>query len=250
MSESGSPWFEDDAFWMEFAPYMFNEDKWGSAPEEAAAALRLMEMEPGSRILDSCCGVGRHSVAFAELGCRVTGVDRTLPYLEAARETAASRELDIEFVHADVRTFRRERAFDGAANLFTSFGYFESPGEERSMVENIRDSLREGGAFLVDVTGKEVLARKWVERDWFRDRDATILTEYRIRDDWTRLENHWILILPDRRVDYTFSHRIYSAAELTALFLSSGFSRTEVYGGFDGRTYDQDAERLIVAAFR
>ncbi|MFJ3446463.1 hypothetical protein ACIPM2_35455 [Streptomyces sp. NPDC086081] len=43
---------------------------------------------------------------------------------------------------------------------------------------------------------------------------------------------------------------MYSAVELRRMVEEAGFGRVEVFGGFDGRPYDENAERLILRAVR
>jgi hypothetical protein len=58
-----------------------------------------------------------------------------------------------------MREFRREAVFDLALSLFTSFGYFAAREDDLTVLQNVRAGLRPGGAFLIDVVGKEWLAR-------------------------------------------------------------------------------------------
>jgi SAM-dependent methyltransferase len=53
-------------------------------------------------VLDLACGAGRHSLAAAALGARVTGVDRGPAKLAAARERAAAAGLTIEWLELDL----------------------------------------------------------------------------------------------------------------------------------------------------
>jgi 2-polyprenyl-3-methyl-5-hydroxy-6-metoxy-1,4-benzoquinol methylase len=53
-------------------------------------------------VLDLACGEGRHSLAAAALGARVTAVDRDEVRLAAARERAEAQGLSIEWVAADL----------------------------------------------------------------------------------------------------------------------------------------------------
>jgi SAM-dependent methyltransferase len=54
------------------------------------------------RVLDLACGSGRHSLAAALLGARVTAVDRDEERLATARELAADRGLEVEWRVADL----------------------------------------------------------------------------------------------------------------------------------------------------
>ena len=59
-------------------------------------------IHPGARVLDLACGAGRHSLAAAALGAKVTGVDRDPAKLAAARERAAAAGLTIEWLEMDL----------------------------------------------------------------------------------------------------------------------------------------------------
>ncbi len=241
-------WHEQDSFW-ETVP-MFDEHHWQIAPEQVESVISLLGLEPGATVLDLPCGVGRHSLEFARRGFRVTGVDRTEAYLQTARQRAAAEALDVEWLQADMREFVRPEAFDAAINLFTSFGYFEDPQEDRRVAENLYRSLKPGGALVMDVMGKEVLARVFQPRDWQELPDGTFyLQERKVAGNWTWMENRWILLRPDgQRHEYAVGHRIYDGAGLEALLLDTGFPSVAIYGSLDGVPYDTQARRLVAVA--
>ena len=245
MALEESPWFEDEDFWLHFAPVMFSADRWARSREEMEKASVILGLGAGARVLDTCCGVGRHAVELHDLGFRVTGVDRLQTYLDAARETAAEIAGEIEFVLEDVRRFVRPGFFDGAINMFTSMGYFVELEDELMFLKNIYDSLRPGGAFLIDVMGKEILAKYFKPTEWYEDDCGLVLAEYTILDGWTHLHNRWIVVTDEGRYEYSFAHRVFSGAELSLLLKKAGFETVEVYGSLDRIPYDQNAERLV-----
>ena len=151
-------WHEDDEFWKVFAPHMFTEDRWDATPAEVDNLLSLLALRPGAAVLDLCCGPGRHSLELARRGFCVTGVDRTESYVQEARERAARDELGVEFVEDDMRRFCRPDAFDAAIMMYTSFGYFEDPAENRQVLANVCRSLRDGGVLLIETMGKPVIS--------------------------------------------------------------------------------------------
>jgi 2-polyprenyl-3-methyl-5-hydroxy-6-metoxy-1,4-benzoquinol methylase len=57
---------------------------------------------PGSRVLDLACGEGRHGLAAAARGARVTAVDRDEVRLAAARERAEAQGLSVDWIAADL----------------------------------------------------------------------------------------------------------------------------------------------------
>jgi SAM-dependent methyltransferase len=242
-------WYDDDSFWETFQNYMFDSRRLGLAPAEVDQMIALLGPQSGAAVLDLCCGIGRHSLEFARRGFKVTGVDRTLPYLDQARASASKENLKIEFVRSDMREFSRPAAFDAAINFFTAFGYFENPADDARVARNLLDSLNPDGRLIVDMNGKEIMARKFRERDWGTREDGTIvLEERRVLDGWKRLENRWTWIRGVERRVSTLVLRVYSGAELESLLRSVGFREVGLYGSLSATPYDQNAQRLVAVA--
>jgi 2-polyprenyl-3-methyl-5-hydroxy-6-metoxy-1,4-benzoquinol methylase len=59
-------------------------------------------MAPGHRVADLACGEGRHSLAAAELGAQVLGIDRDPVALAAARNRAAMAGLQVQWMEFDL----------------------------------------------------------------------------------------------------------------------------------------------------
>ncbi len=248
MAARGTEWFEDEEFWDVFAPLMFDGNRWAEVPEVVDAVESLADSSPGNAVLDSCCGPGRHSLEFARRGYRVTGVDLMDTYLEAARDSTGAEGLDIEFLRADMREFRRPGGFDLAVNLFNSFGYFGDPAQDLDMLRNIRASLRPGGSFVLEMLGKETAVRDFTEGEWFERDGWTVLTEYSVVGAWEGLRNRWVLIRGAERIERSFVQRLYSGTEMAALLARAGFGKVRILGSLRGAAYDQKAESLVALA--
>ena len=151
-------WYDEDSFWHIFEPVLFNPQRIARTVAEVDSLRRLLSIGPGASILDLCCGIGRHSLELARRGYHVTGVDRTQAYIEKACEAAAQEGLAAVFAVADMRDCWEPCKYDAVVNLFGSFGYFEDPEDDRSVVANAFASLRPGGRFLIETMGKEILA--------------------------------------------------------------------------------------------
>jgi SAM-dependent methyltransferase len=147
-----------------------------------------------------------------------------------------------------MRQFCQLDDFDCVINMFTAFGYFEDPADDKRVLLNAYSSLRKGGSLIIDVLGKEKLARIFQSRDWHEEDGKLFLQERRICNDWSWVENRWLVIEDGKQQEFKFGHRIYSAVELTGLLRECGFSSVNVYGNFDGADYDEKAERLIAVA--
>jgi len=243
-------WHEQDTFWMKWAPVMFHERRWEKAPEEVANIISLLNIGETASVLDLCCGPGRHSLQLARQGFPVTAVDRTKIYLEGARKQAETEGLKIEFIQDDMRRFCRPSSFDVAINLFTSFGYFEDMNDDRQVAANVYRSLKEKGVFLIDIMGKEVLARIFRERDWYELDNTMVLEERKVCANWSWMESRWLMIKDGKMDECKVSHRLYSAAELAELLSDCGFKAIDVYGDLTGTPYDHTAKRLVLVAHK
>lgn len=243
-------WHNQDAFWELFEPVLFNQQRQSRARAEVDRVEKLLQIEEQARILDLCCGSGRHSLELSQRGFDVVGVDRTTAYIEKARLEAEKRGLDAAFVVGDMREYCAPNSFDIVMNLFGSFGYFEDPGDDRKVLENMYASLRAGGRFLIETQGKEILARDFQEKDWGEEGDLLVLSEKKVSQNWGCIETRWIVIRGTERFEHQVSVRSYSAVELSSLLASCGFPKVRVYGSLDGTKYDQAAQRLVVVGYK
>jgi len=245
-------WFNDDDFWEQYAPVMFDEKRWAEVPQVVDSLVNLAgltaQKNKASRILDLCCGFGRITLELSRRGFAACGVDITAAYLAAAREDAAHEGLDTTFIQSDVRIFKRKNTFDAALNLYNSFGFFQKPGDDLLFLRNARYSLRAGGTLIIDLQGKELAVRDYTEAEWFERAGFTVLTETMPVDSWGSFWNRWVLLKDGTRREKVFIQRLYSATELRSLLLAAGFSSVELYGGWDKRPYDQNADTLIAVS--
>lgn len=241
-------WHERDEFWEKWAPFLFSKERWENATEEVTNLVSLLKLTPGASVLDLCCGPGRHSLELARRGFSVVGVDRTKIYIEKAQKQAESEGLEVELIQKDMRNFCRPDSFDAVINVFTSFGYFEDERDDELVLKNVHRSLKEGGVFLIDLMGKEILARIFRERDWQEIEGAVMLEDRKISKSWSWIENRWIMLKDGRAEEFKITHRIYSAVELTRLLSDSGFHTIAVHGDLAGAPYDHKAKRLVIVA--
>ena len=243
-----TPWHEDDRLWEAMEPFFFNPGICEVAAADVNGILEMFEIGSKASILDLCCGIGRHTLKLARHGYRVTGVDRTARYLDVAKKRAQEENLAIEFVHDDMRHFRRAEAFDAVINMQTSFGYFDDPSDERKTMDNIHSSLKPGGRLIMEMLGKEVLARTYRPRDWREQDGRYLLVESVPEDNWAYIKNRRIVIHDGKAQEFTLRLRLFSAFELTSLMREAGFKTITCFGGLDKSPYDEKAKRLVAVA--
>lgn len=109
--------------------------------------IKKLELATKSRLLDLCCGKGRHSVYLNSLGFTVTGVDLSPQNI---RYCKLSENNTLEFYVHDMRKLFRVNYYDAIFNLFTSFGYFEREHDNELSIAAAAKGLKKGGYLVID----------------------------------------------------------------------------------------------------
>lgn len=216
---------------------------------EVEGIERMLGLKPGERILDVCCGYGRHAIPLASRGYDVTGVDLSEAMLRHAQADARTAAVRVSWVQADARELPFGEHFDGALNLFTAFGYFAREGDNIRVLQEIARVLVPGGLFLLDTVNHDFLVRHFQPQSWY-NRDGVVLLEQRQFDPVeSRVEGIWTLVEPDgSQRSYPHSIRVYTFAELRMWLSLVGLDVREVFGGYRGEGLDWDAPRMVIVS--
>jgi len=217
-----SAWFEDESFWRDCYGFLFPDVSFEIASTQVERVLARTGIQAGD-VLDLCCGPGRHAVALAQNGFRVTAVDRSTFLLDEAKAHAARAGVGIDFVCEDMRHFCRPNHYDLVVNLGNSFGYFDHRDDDRRVLENVHSSLRPGGSLLIEMMCAEWLGKAHSDRVLTQSDGSLCLMRYEIVDDWALQRNEWLIIRGDTLRRFGFTLQIYSGREVKQLLADVGF---------------------------
>jgi 2-polyprenyl-3-methyl-5-hydroxy-6-metoxy-1,4-benzoquinol methylase len=243
--ESSLPWYAE-WFGRDYLAVYAHRDT-DEARRQIALMERALAPASGARVLDLCCGGGRHSVELARRGYKVLGVDLSSDLLGAAQAYADENHVDITFVRADMRTCVADGVFDVVVNFFTSFGYFESDDENARVLRAIRTSLRPGGGWMMDYLNRESVIKGFVPRDERTLDGMHLIQERRLDIQRGRILKTLTIRRGDDTRTYHESVRMYTPPELFSLCSGAGLKVTQVFGSYDGAPFAIDSPRLILA---
>lgn len=240
--------FFDDDYLKLYRP-TFRPERTAQETEFIATALALA---PDAAVLDLACGFGRHAIAMAQRGYRVTGVDFNPRYLELAAEEASAAGAHVTWHVGDMRALGFDARFDALYSYFTSFGYFSDEENEQVLVEIAR-ALKVGGRFLIDMANRDWILTHSAQRTWNRRADGALWMEEVSLDLVTsRVTSRQLLIDPKGgpQVSKEFVLRAYTCAELAALLRRHGLELRAVWGGPEQEPYSSESRRLVMLSER
>jgi trans-aconitate methyltransferase len=112
-----------------------------ATPEQAL--IELLAPQPGERVLDAGCGLGRWTAELAAIGARVTGIDIHPPLLEQARITCPQAE----FHSADLLKWRPAEPFDAIYAFATLHWILPPDAAARALHRMLKPAGRLAAAF-------------------------------------------------------------------------------------------------------
>jgi SAM-dependent methyltransferase len=217
-------------------------------PERTAAEVelvwKLLELEPGVELLDLACGHGRIANPLAERGVRVTGLDATPLFLELARNDAADRGVEVEYIEGDMRSIPWIERFDRVLCWFTSFGYF-SDDENRQVLAGAYSALRPDGSFLVEMNHRDNLLGRYAEETVSERGGDRMVDRHRFDVQTGRSYDRRTVVRGGKSRTFDFSVRMFSAAELQDWLRAAGFRNTRAFGE-DGELLTLEHRRMAV----
>jgi SAM-dependent methyltransferase len=217
----------------------------------------LLSRYPRPRVLDICCGHGRHLERVLESGLDAVGIDLNRESIEQARARVGDRA---ELICGDALQLAMPESFDIALNMETSLGSFTRE-QAPQLLARACESLRLGGRLAVHVFHAENLRRKLEPCAWFRYPSRMIVFERReFTNDGADLAIEQLRFKPvpsaaaPNDLYRLTSHRItltlFSRDDLVRLLTGAGLEIEGVFGDFHGAAFSAESPDLIVVALK
>ena len=241
-----SGWFED--YFDETFISLYRDFLTPERTEREIRGLReMVPLAPDAEVLDVACGWGRHSIALARQGYRVTGLDLSETLLARARKRARAAAVEVELVRGDMREIPWRERFDLALSLYSSLGYFLSDDEDLRVLRGIRDALRPDGAFVLETMHRDHIVGDYAARDWWEADDGTTVWVEREFDAVEGVSREWTRWSKAGRGGEKYHElRVRSATEWDALLRRAGLVPVEWYGDYELAPFIHTSPDLIV----
>jgi D-alanine-D-alanine ligase len=217
----------------------------------------MLDASPDSRVLDLCCGQGRHVLELARRGfTRLTGVDRSHYLIARAKRVFRQQGFSAVLREGDARKLRfPDDSFDIVYVAGNSFGYFETIDDDIAVLREIRRLLVPGGQLLIDFTDGDYLRENFEARSWeWIDKHYFVCRERSLSKSRDRLISREVITHTSKGVvaDQFYAERLYNEAELRDLIASAGFEPGEASRISTLSKRNQDlgmmAQRIVLTA--
>ncbi|MCS7135761.1 MAG: methyltransferase domain-containing protein [Nitrososphaerota archaeon] len=226
--------------------------------EEVDIIIQALELKQDDRVLDLCCGHGRHALELARRSFKnVEGLDISKYLISLARKRASEEGLNVKFTEGDARHLPYPNDyFDAVLILGNSFGYFEDIKDDVVVLKEVHRVLKQQGKILIDLTNGDYIRQNYEPRSWeWIDNKHFVCRERTLSKDGRRLLAREIVVNVDNGVlaDQFYGVRLYSFDEIKSLLLKVGFTDVKLHKTLStvsdrGQDMGMMGNRLIVSA--
>lgn len=234
-------WFEE-WFDTDYYQLLYHQRNQEEASAFARFIAKQLGLKPGSRILDVGCGRGRHAVAFHDLGFQVTAIDLSDHKISLSQHLQTH---SLEFLQHDMRRAFRINYFDLVVSLFTSFGYFHTPHDERSAARSMAANVSWNGFLLVDFLNPVKLVDHLIQKEIVLRNDIQFHVTRSLKDQHIQK----LIKVIDKDFTQTFVEKVklYHFEELVDLFKPFHMSLVASFGNYHLESYQPiHSERMIL----
>ena len=230
--------------------------------KEVDGILKLCELnkimppdKSNFKILDSCCGYGRHAIELSARGFQcIAGIDLSPTLISKAKkiEKTCNTKAYPEFTAGNIVKMPYDNSyFDLVLNLWTSFGLYSEEDNKRCLKE-INRVLRKKGFIFFDLHNLyHFFISGRLGNHYYKEGSLLYLEDVSYEPltgrEETKAEFYYKGIL---KHSYFLSVRRYTLTEFKSLLEETGFEFISVYGDFDGSPFSVSppSKRMIVIA--
>lgn len=256
----GEPLFWDDPYisqQMLSAHINPNNDLASRRPEKIERSVNWlisqMNLYQNSKLLDLGCGPGLYAAQFAKKGIQVTGVDYSRRSIDYARQVAQEENLNITYHYQNYLTFDEREQYDAAVLIYGDFCPL-SPSQRSQLLKNIKQALKPGGYFALDVTTPHHRKKYGVKNGWYatdkgfwKPGPHLVLDEGFDYPDQDIFLDQSIVIEPNHKISvYRNWFQDYTKERITKELAAGGFQVEGVWSDLMGTPYAEDTDWIGV----
>lgn len=206
------------------------------------------------KVLDCCCGVGRHDYLLAKDGYSVTGIDISPSQIQIAQQIHAHE--NVQYLVMDVRSIDLEETFDLIICMWTTYNYLSQDYDLRNFIRSCWLHQKKGDILILDAKNIPSLVKRRVYKRNSRDKAHRVNMELIVHKRILgQIQNsqYFYFIEDNGHQEFYFDEefvRFYSKDEMESL-VKGYYEISAIYGDFDlGKYEEEKSERFILVLCR
>lgn len=219
-----------------------------STKKQIDFVLNQVELNAESRILDMCCGYGRHSMELAKRGYQVTGIDYSRELIEIAKSKCENEGIEnVRFEEGDIRRYNESKLFDLTISMFVSLGYFENEDENISAIKVLCNSVRENGYLFLDLYNYNKMYSEYENK--MRYPGGIEVTTQRKFDKDNKIAYINKIVKSKTSDDdkrYEMRIRVYTMDEIISICAANNMRLYKSFGNYDGSAFDKESDKMLL----
>ncbi len=213
------------------------------------------EVDDKTEIADFGCGPGLYTNKLEERGAIVTGIDFSKNSLNYAKQIAAEKSLNVNYVFKNYLDFETTDRFDLIIMIMCDFCVL-SPEQRKNMLSKFHSLLKPDGSVLLDVYSlngfiqreeSAIFERNQLDGFWSQEDYYCFVNTFKYETEKVILDKHTIIEESRKRVVYNWL-QYYSKESLAKEFETSGFKIEHLFSDVSGKTYTSDSKEMAVVA--
>lgn len=212
-----------------YTPTWFELFLANQSPEQTVREVDFLTRvlpEPPARVLDVCCGYGRHAAPLASAGYDVLGIDRDATATDRTRLLHDHERLTF-LTHDMTRLRELTGTFDAVICMWQSFGYHDA-ATNADILRDMTEPLSPSGRVVLDLYNRDFFVTREGERTTSQQA-VEIVTRQHLDGDRLIVE----LEYRDRAEREAFDWQVFTPDTITALASSAGLDRVLACTSFD-----------------
>jgi SAM-dependent methyltransferase len=200
------------------------------------------------RLLDLCCGNGRHSIEMAKRGFDVVALDWSSSLLQQAHRSSleAGMRDKLIIVRGDLLQLPFTACFDRVLSLFSSFGYHIDDKTNSTLFADMLNLLRPKGQIVFDFLNPAKIKASLVAESQREVGDLQIRERRRIREDLNMVEKEIQLKSVTNERTVIERVKLYEPQWFIDIAIQAGFKLNFHLGNLKGDPWSLSTERSIL----
>src|SRR5262249_47674554 len=188
--------------------------------------------------LDLGCGHGRHTIALAQRGAKVVGMDFAETLLTRAKGLGSDLDVPPHWLRGDMRQGPLRSEFFAGAVLIDAFGFFETDEENAAVLAEVRRVLAPSGRVGLKVVNGAPIIAAFRETDREEREGVVVTISRRLALEPARMTEKLIVTGSRGNGEYERHQRLYTSDEMCRALERVGFSCIKLFASSDCAAFE------------